>query len=81
MGRSPPSMQRQPFANAEHRDNAQLPETFPIIKSASRDFSSVRKRKDRAASQDLRVRHAWPVLCQPVLLIASCSSLAIHSKV
>ena len=73
-------MQRQPFANAKHRDNAQLPETFPIIKSASKDFSSVRKRKDRAANQDLRVRHAWPVSCQPLLLLASCYSLAIHSK-
>jgi len=51
-------MHRQPFGNAKFRENAQLPETFPIVKDASKDFSSVRKRKERAAGQDLRVRHA-----------------------
>lgn len=49
-------MHRQPFGNARHRDNAQLPETFPIVKDASKEFASIRKRKVPAANQDLRVR-------------------------
>jgi len=52
-----PSMHRQPFGNAKFRENAQLPETFPIVKDASKDFT-VRKIKERSAGQDLRVRHA-----------------------
>ncbi|CAL5222421.1 g4783 [Coccomyxa viridis] len=49
-------MQRQPFGNARYRDNAQLPETFPIVKDASKEFGAVRKRKAIAANQDLRVQ-------------------------
>ena len=51
-------MHRQPFSNARYRENAQLPETYPVIKNASKDFNGVRKRKERTGSQDLRVRHA-----------------------
>ena len=49
-------MHRQPFSNAKHRDNAQLPETFPIIKNAAKDYNLLRKRKERPANHDLRVR-------------------------
>ena len=48
-------MHRQPFRNARYRENAQLPETFPIVKDASKEFASIRKRKAQAANQDLRV--------------------------
>ena len=50
-----PPMHRQPFSNAKHRDNAQLPETFPIIKNAAKDYNTLRKRKERPANHDLRV--------------------------
>ena len=55
-------MQMQPFGNARYRENAQLPETFPIVKDASKEFSAVRKRKAIAANQDLRVRQAFSSL-------------------
>ena len=55
-------MQRQPFGNARYKENAQLPETFPIVKDASKDYNYVRKRKDTAASQDLRVRRGFDSL-------------------
>ena len=51
-----PPMHRQPFSNANHRDKAQLPETFPIIKNAAKDYNLLRKRKERPANHDLRVR-------------------------
>ena len=52
-------MQRQPFGNARYRENAQLPETFPIVKDASKEFSSARKRKAIAGNQELRVRQVF----------------------
>ena len=52
-------MQRQPFGNARYRENAQLPETFPIVKDASKEFGSARKRKATSGNQDLRVRQGF----------------------
>ncbi|CAL8467510.1 g7048 [Coccomyxa elongata] len=64
-------MHRQPVASCSYRDTAQLPETFPIVRSGGKISPTVGKRKERTANVELRVQVLQEQAKRPHLLKAS----------